>query len=82
MADTTRDTVARILAEMTGRDAAGISDTTRLAEDLHIKSVNRLALTVRIADELGVKLTVFEILKAKTVGDVIALVATKPAAVG
>jgi acyl carrier protein len=78
MADT-QATVIRILAEMTGLDAAQINETTRLAEDLHIKSVNRMELTVRIDDELGAKLTVFDILKAKTVADVVALSARQPA---
>ncbi|MCU0280022.1 MAG: phosphopantetheine-binding protein [Candidatus Nanopelagicales bacterium] len=78
MADT-QSTVIRILAEMTGLDAAQINETTRLAEDLHIKSVNRMELTVRIDDELGAKLTVFDILKAKTVADVVALSARQPA---
>ena len=78
MADT-QATVIRILAEMTGLDAAQINETTRLAEDLHIKSVNRMELTVRIDDELGAKLTVFDILKAKTVADVVALSSRQPA---
>lgn len=78
MADT-QATVVRILAEMAGCDAAQINDTTRLAEDLHIKSLNRMELTVRIDDELGAKLTVFDILKARTVADVVALSAKQRA---
>lgn len=66
--------VIGIIAAMTGGDASEISGDTRLAEDLHIKSVNRMELTVRIEDELGATLTVFDILKAKTVADVTALV--------
>lgn len=77
-----RETVIGILADMTGRDAAGISEATRLAEDLHIKSVNRMELTARIDDLLGITLTVFDILKARTVGDVIVLASAQPASAG
>lgn len=77
-----RQTIVDILASMTGREASTLSETTRLAEDLHIKSVDRMALTGRIEDALGTTLTVFDILKARTVADVIALVAPQPAASG
>lgn len=71
-------TVVGILAEVTGRESGSITADTRLAEDLHLKSLNRMELSVRIADALGVELTVFDVLKARTVADVVALV--QPAA--
>jgi acyl carrier protein len=72
--DTTRDTVIRLLAQVTGRDSAEIDDMSRLAEDLRLKSANRIELTVLIGDELEVEVSMFDALKAKTVGDLVALV--------
>ncbi len=66
--------VVGIIADMTGRDSSEITGDTRLAEDLQIKSVNRIELTVRIEDQLGAVLTVSDILRAKTVADVAGLV--------
>lgn len=72
--DATRDTVIRLLAQVTGRDPAEIDDTSKLAEDLRLKSANRIELTVLIGDELEVDVSMFDALKAKTVGDLVALV--------
>ena len=72
--EATRDTVIRLLAQVTGRDPAGVDDSTRLAEDLRLKSANRIELTVLIGDELDVEISMFDALKAKTVADLVALV--------
>ena len=69
-------TVVGILSEVTGTEPGTITEDSRLAEDLHLKSLNRMELSVRIADALGVELTVFDVLKARTVADVVALVGT------
>lgn len=71
---TTRDTVTQRVAEATGRDPNEIDDTSRLAEDLRLKSANRIELVVLIGDELGVEVSMLDALKAKTLGDLIALV--------
>lgn len=73
----TRESVTRLVAQVTGRDPAEIDDTSRLAEDLRLKSANRIELTVLIGDELGVEVPMFDALKAKTIGDLVALVDTR-----
>jgi acyl carrier protein len=72
--DTTRDSVVRLLAQVTGRDPAEVEDAARLAEDLRLKSANRIELTVLIGDELDVEISMFDALKAKTVADLVSLV--------
>jgi acyl carrier protein len=72
--DATKDTVIRLVAQVTGRDPAEIDDTARLAEDLRLKSANRIELTVLIGDELDVEVSMFDALKAKTVADLVSLV--------
>ena len=72
--DTTKDTVVRLVAKVTGRDPAEIDDTARLAEDLRLKSANRIELSVLIEDELDVDVSMFDALKAKTVADLVSMV--------
>lgn len=72
--DGTKDTVIRLVAQVTGRDPAEVDDTARLAEDLRLKSANRIELTVLIGDELDVEVSMFDALKAKTVADLVSLV--------
>lgn len=69
-------TIVGMLAEVCDREAATIDEQTRLAEDLHLKSLNRMELSVRFADAFGVELTVFDVLKARTVADLLDLVRT------
>lgn len=68
----TRETVVRLVAEVTGRDPADIDDASRLAEDLRLKSANRIELSVLLGEELGVEVPVFDVLRSKTVGDLVA----------
>jgi len=68
----TRETVVRLVAEATGRDPADIDDASRLAEDLRLKSANRIELSVLLGEELGVEIPVFDVLRSKTVGDLVA----------
>ncbi len=82
MATDPRQAVIAILTEMTGAPASSMTDDTRLAEDLALKSVSRMEVSVRLQDVLGVKLTVFEILKARTVGDLVTLASRQPATSG
>jgi acyl carrier protein len=72
--DSTREAVARLVAEVTQRDPSEIEDSSRLAEDLRLKSANRIELTALIGDKLGVEVSYFDALKAKTFGDLVALV--------
>lgn len=69
-----REAIVRIIADVAQRDPSEITDTTRLAEDLRIKSANRIEMAVLVTDTVGVELPTFDALKAKTVGDVISAV--------
>lgn len=73
------DLIDRIIADMSGRDASELTADTRLAEDLRIKSANRMEIVARLEDETGVVLTVSDVLRAKTIGDLVGLVQTRTA---
>lgn len=71
------DLVTRIAADLSGEDPAAITATTRLAEDLRIKSANRMEILARLEDELGVVLTVSDVLRARTIADLTSTVRTR-----
>lgn len=73
------DRVCRVVADVARRPASDVSPDSRLAEDLLIKSANRVELSILVEDEFGIKVSLFDILKAKTVSDVAALVAARGA---
>jgi acyl carrier protein len=60
-----RDTVARIA----GRPVESVNDGSRLAEDLGIRSLQRLELAVSLETRLGVTLSDARVMKARTVAD-------------
>lgn len=76
----TRETVVRLVAEATGRDPAELGDETRLAEDLRLKSANRIELGVLMSEALDVEIPVFDVLRARTVGDLVTRVEGRRAA--
>lgn len=73
------DLIIQIAADMSGRAPTEITSSTRLAEDLRIKSANRMEILARLEDELGVVLTVSDVLRAKTIGDLAGLARARAA---
>ena len=73
------DLIIQIAADISGREHAEITASTRLAEDLRIKSANRMEILARLEDELGVVLTVSDVLRAKTIGDLVGLARARAA---
>jgi acyl carrier protein len=71
--------VVEVVARMTGRDVGAITPTTRLAEDLGIRSLDRIELLALLEERLGVTLSDREVMLAKTVADLTAM--AHPAAV-
>ena len=65
------DAITRMVADMSGRDPADITPNTRLTEDLGIKSANRMEIVARLEDEIGVQLSVSDVLRAKTIDDLV-----------
>jgi acyl carrier protein len=65
--------VLEVVARMTGRDVGGITPTTRLAEDLGIRSLDRIELLALLEERLGVTLSDREVMLAKTVGDLVTI---------
>ncbi len=76
MADISELTI-KIVTAMLKRNPDEIDADTRLAEDLGCKSANRIALSALLEDEFQVEFTVFEIMKVKTIGELVALVEKK-----
>ena len=73
-----RGALIELVAEVTHSDPSEIQDGSRLAQDLQLKSANRIELTALIGDRLGIEVSFFEALKAKTFGDLVALVDAQP----
>jgi len=71
------DVVIETVAAVAKKDAKEIGVDTRLAEDLMVKSVNRIELAALLEDRLEVPIGNFDILKPKTVGAVIAMIEAK-----
>lgn len=70
-------TVITSIAAITKRDTDELNPETRLAEDLTLKSVNRIELAAVLEDRLGVAISNFDILKPKTIGEVIRMIEDK-----
>jgi acyl carrier protein len=71
--------VVEVLARMTNRDVGSITPTTRLAEDLGVRSLDRIELLALLEERLGVTLSDREVMLAKTVADLTVIV-EQPAA--
>ena len=70
----------QLVAGVARKPANTVEAGSRLAEDLIIKSANRIELSVLLEDTFDVTITIFEMLKTKTVDDVVKLVEAKRAA--
>jgi acyl carrier protein len=76
------EVILSTVAEITHRDAKEITPATRLAEDLSLKSVSRIELSALLEDALNIPISNFDILKPRTVSDIIAMVQKKLEASG
>jgi acyl carrier protein len=74
--------VVQVVAGMTGRDAGTITPATRLAEDLGIRSLDRIELLALLEERLGRTLSDREFMLAKTIADVAALASPTAAVPG
>jgi acyl carrier protein len=69
--------IIKTVAAMAKRNPDQIRGDTRLAEDLDIKSANRIGLSAILEDQFQVEITIFDIMKVKTIGELVALVENK-----
>lgn len=69
--------VVEVVAQMAGREAGSITPATRLAEDLGIRSIDRIELMAILEERLGIALSDRDVMLAKTVSDLVAM--TSPA---
>jgi acyl carrier protein len=69
--------VIQTIATLVKRKADELGPETRLAEDLVLKSVNRIELAAVLEDRLKVPISNFDILKPRTIGAVIAMIEAK-----
>lgn len=72
-----RSTVMQVVAEIGKTEAAALSERTSLAEDLKLKSVDRISISAILSTKLGVEINMFEILKVKTISDLLHLAKSK-----
>ena len=77
MPDTPAQAVLDILARETGVDLAEINETTELIGDLGIDSPRALQVLVEIEDKLDIEVGDEEVANLRTVGDVLAVVASR-----
>lgn len=71
------EVVIQTIAKMVNRGAGELNENTRLAEDLMLKSVSRIELAALLEDQLQVAIANFDILKPRTIGDIIAMLKAK-----
>lgn len=71
------EVVTRMIAHIVKCDSGTLTEETRLAEELMLKSVSRMELAALLEDQFNITVSNFDVLKAKTVGDVIRLVNSK-----
>ncbi len=69
--------VIEIIAKVAKKDPAELEPTTRLAEDLMLKSMSRIELAALLDSKFGTTTSNFEIRMPKTVEEVIKLVESK-----
>ncbi|GAA4665031.1 acyl carrier protein [Gordonia humi] len=77
MSDTVRESLQQILDEDLDLPVDGITEESRLVDDLGMDSVAFAIGVVAIEEKLGVKLAEREIFDAKTVGDLEEVVRAK-----
>ena len=72
--------VAALVAATVGADAAQVSASSRLREDVGVDSLDLITLAVRIEEEFGVPTEQLELAQLTTVGDIAALITAQRAA--
>ena len=77
MVANTAEIIFQALSEQTKRSPGELSMETRLAEDLMLKSVNRIELAAILEDRFGITISNFDILKPRTLGNLIDMVQSK-----
>ncbi len=61
--------IRQAIAEVTGKPLDGVTNPTRLSEDLGLRSLQRVELAVILEDRLKVKVPDRTVMNARTVGD-------------
>ncbi|MBF0528699.1 MAG: acyl carrier protein [Deltaproteobacteria bacterium] len=69
--------IMEILTSISNRNIGNVDETTRIAEDLGLKSASRIELAAVLEEHFKVSISNMDIRKPKTVGDVIGLVRSK-----
>lgn len=69
--------VIQIVADMVNRSIGELTEETRLAEDLMLKSVSRMELAALLEDRLHVTISNFDILKPRTIGQIVEMIQGK-----
>ena len=67
----TLDTVKEMIASQLRVDAASITENSRLVEDLKADSANIMVMIMDLEDRFGITVEDDQIMKLKTVGDVV-----------
>lgn len=65
------ETIKNMIAQQLRADAASITRDTRLIEDLKADSANVMVLIMDLEDKYGITVEDDQIMKMKTVGDVV-----------
>ncbi len=65
------DTIKELIATQLKADAAAITRETRLVEDLKADSANIMVMIMDLEDRFGIMVEDDQIMKMKTVGDVV-----------
>ena len=68
------ENVKEMIAKQLKADAAAITPETRLIEDLKADSANVLVMIMDLEDKFGIMVEDDQIMKMKTVGDVVAYI--------
>lgn len=68
------ENVKKLIAQQLKVDAASITPETRLIEDLKADSANVMVMIMDLEDNYGITVEDDQILKLKTVGDVVAYI--------
>jgi acyl carrier protein len=71
------ETVIKAVAGITKRNPEELGPDTKLAEELMLKSINRIELAATLEEDLQVPISSFDILKPRTIGDIVAMIHSK-----
>lgn len=71
------EVVIKAVAMMVKLNANELTVDTRLAEDLILKSINRIELAAILEDQLNITITNFDILKPRTINDIVEMIKVK-----